>query len=137
MTLFSASCAADGDLLRVELAFEAPGQRTAQVAIDWISGATTGSVRVRVPGCDQPWSAACWTQRPLRGVLDSAQRARLLELLAPVPLADAPRHAAPGAAHYSVALVRRTSVAHGMARPGDGAAAGAVEQALALAGAGP
>lgn len=135
--LLSGACVADDTLVRVELGFEAPGERIAQVAIDWASGTVTGQVRTRVPGCDQAWNAACWTRRTLQGHLDKQQQARLLQLLAPVPLGRTPPLAAPGASHYALAMVRQRSVAHGVARPGEGAAADAIAQALALAGAGP
>ncbi|MGY0197558.1 hypothetical protein ACWA7J_21030 [Leptothrix sp. BB-4] len=137
ISLLSGACMAADELLSVELAFEAPGQRMAQVTVEWASGSVTGQVRTRVPGCEQPWHADCWARRPLQASLSLAQREGLLQLLAPVPLAHSPRHAAPGATHYSMALVRRQSVSYGMALPGDGAAASAIEQALTLAGAAP
>lgn len=124
---------ASEELLRVELAFEAPGQRTTQLVIDWTSGSVSGQVRTQVPGCDQAWNNACWATRPVSGRLSNDQLVTLLQTLASVPLADTPRHAFPGAAHYSVALVRRDSVGYGMARVGEGAAASAIEQALGLA----
>jgi hypothetical protein len=137
MVLLSGACVAGGDLLRVELAFESPSQRMAQVIIDWSSGTVTGQVRTRVPGCEQPWHAACWTSRPVNSSLSSAQRTSLLQTLATVPLAGAPRHAAPGVVHYSVALVRSKSVGYGLARMDDGPPARAIEQAMAMAGAAP
>jgi hypothetical protein len=137
MVLVSGACEAGDELLRLELAFESPGQRMAQVVIDWASGSVTGQVRTRVPGCDQPWNAACWQSRPVSSSLNSVQRASLLRALAAVPLADAPRHAAPGAVHYSVAVVRRRSTGYGLARIDDVAPAGAIEQALTMAGAAP
>lgn len=133
MAIGLSGCSSAREVTRIDIGFEAPGERIVQVTVEWPNGKVSGQSRTAVPGCDEPWNAACWNNRPLARQLDAAQRAALVETLAAVPMQARRTAAPPAVAHYALAVQRGDAVEYATVRTGDSAASRALARALQVA----